>query len=132
MAAPTPAPFGLASIAADAHAVSDELNVAQFAVLGLSGGGPAALAAAAVPGGRVILAGIDSGVGPLRLVPGALDALDDADRAALAVLHRDPAAAASVLAASFEPLRELSDSPGSSWMLSAYGDLMSNDDRFAR
>ncbi len=36
----TPAPFGLASIGADAHAVADELGVARFAVLGLSGGEP--------------------------------------------------------------------------------------------
>jgi pimeloyl-ACP methyl ester carboxylesterase len=34
----TPAPFGLASIAADAHAVADELDVARFATLGMSGG----------------------------------------------------------------------------------------------
>jgi pimeloyl-ACP methyl ester carboxylesterase len=67
----TPAPFGLASIAADAHAVADELGVARFATLGMSGGGPAALAAAAVPGGRVIRAGIASGAGPFQLVPGA-------------------------------------------------------------
>src|SRR5215471_7561770 len=50
----TPAPFGLASVAADAHAIADELGVAQFAVLGLSGGGPGALAAATIPGGRVV------------------------------------------------------------------------------
>jgi pimeloyl-ACP methyl ester carboxylesterase len=78
----TPAPFGLASIAADAPAVADELGVARFATLGMSGGGPAALAAAAVPGGRVIRAGIASGAGPFQLVPGALDELDEADRAA--------------------------------------------------
>src|SRR5258706_1205347 len=35
----TPAPFGLASIAADAHAVADGLGVARFATLGMSGGG---------------------------------------------------------------------------------------------
>src|SRR5215813_3435402 len=46
----TPAPFGLASIAADAHAIADELDVARFATLGLSGGGPGALAAATVGG----------------------------------------------------------------------------------
>lgn len=39
----TPAPFGLASIAADAHAVADELGIAGFATLGQSGGGPGAL-----------------------------------------------------------------------------------------
>jgi pimeloyl-ACP methyl ester carboxylesterase len=38
----TAAPFGLASIAADAHAVADGLGVARFATLGMSGGGPGA------------------------------------------------------------------------------------------
>ena len=45
--------FGLASIATDAHAVADGLGVARFATLGQCGGGPGALAAAAVLGGRV-------------------------------------------------------------------------------
>src|SRR5262252_7876823 len=40
----TPAPFGLVSTGADAHAVADALGVAQFAALGVSGGGPGALA----------------------------------------------------------------------------------------
>jgi pimeloyl-ACP methyl ester carboxylesterase len=35
----TPAPFGLTSIGADAHAVADALGVARFVALGLSGGG---------------------------------------------------------------------------------------------
>lgn len=35
----TPAPFGLASLAADPHAIADELDIARFATLGLSGGG---------------------------------------------------------------------------------------------
>jgi pimeloyl-ACP methyl ester carboxylesterase len=35
----TAAPFGLASIAADAHAIADELAVDRFATLGWSGGG---------------------------------------------------------------------------------------------
>ena len=80
----TPAPFGLASVAADAHAVADALGVARFATLGMSGGGPAALAAATVPGGRVSRVGVASGAGPFQHVPGALEALDDGDRAALA------------------------------------------------
>jgi pimeloyl-ACP methyl ester carboxylesterase len=55
----TPAPFGLASIAADAHAIADELGVAQFAALGLSGGGPGALAAPAhlLPGAAALADG---------------------------------------------------------------------------
>jgi pimeloyl-ACP methyl ester carboxylesterase len=115
----TPAPFGLAAIGADAHAVADDLGVGRFATLGFSGGGPGALAAAAVPGGRVTRVGIASGAGPFRLVPGALDELDDNDRAALSLLPDDPAAAASAFAARFEPLAELSRGPGSSGVLSA-------------
>lgn len=124
----TPAPFGLASIAADAHAVADELGVARFATLGMSGGGPAALAAAAVPGGRVIRAGIASGVGPFQLVPGALDELDEADRAALSLLAGDPAAAASAFAAGFEPLAELARVSGGAGVASAFEDLLSSRD----
>src|SRR5215470_16294514 len=124
-----PAPFGLASIGADAHAVADALGVARFAILGFSGGGPGSLAAAAVPGGRVIRVGIASGVGPYQMVPGALDELDDNDRAALSLLPDDPATAASAFAAGFEPLAELSREPGSSWVLSAFEDLLSSRDR---
>jgi hypothetical protein len=47
--------------------------------LGLSGGGPGALAVAAVPGGRVTRVGIASGAGPFQHVPGALGVLDDND-----------------------------------------------------
>ena len=50
----TPASFGLASIARDAQAVADQLGVDHFATLGQSGGGPFALAAAVVLGGRVV------------------------------------------------------------------------------
>jgi pimeloyl-ACP methyl ester carboxylesterase len=125
----TPAPFGLAAIGANAHAVADDLGVGRFATLGFSGGGPGALAAAAVPGGRVTRVGIASGAGPFRLVPGALDELDDNDRAALSLLPDDPAAAASAFAAEFEPLAELSRGPGSSGVLSAFADLLSARDR---
>ncbi|MGD0375774.1 MAG: alpha/beta hydrolase [Streptosporangiaceae bacterium] len=124
----SPAPFGLASIAADAHAVADGLGVARFATLGMSGGGPGALAAAAVPGGRVSRAGIASGAGPFRLVPGALGDLDDNDRAALSLLPGDPPAAASAFAAGFEPLVELSRVSGGSGMVSAFEDLLSSRD----
>ena len=124
----TPAPFGLESIAGDAHAAADALGVARFATLGMSGGGPGALAAAAVPGGRVSRAGVASGAGPFQLVPGALDDLDDNDRAAVALLPGDPAAAASAFAAGFEPLAELSRVPGGPGLASAFEDLLSPRD----
>ena len=125
----TPAPFGLVSTGADAHAVADALGVAQFAVLGVSGGGPGALAAAAVPGGRVTRVGIASGAGPVQLVPGVLDELDDDDRAALALLPGDPDAAAAAWAARFEQLAELTREPGSPRLLSAFAGLLSSRDR---
>jgi pimeloyl-ACP methyl ester carboxylesterase len=125
----TPAPFGLASIGADVHAIADGLGVAQFAVLGVSGGGPGALAAAAVPGGRVVRVGIAPGTVPFGLLAGAPDDLDDNDRAALALLPGDPAAAAAAFAAGFEPLVELSRKPGNSGLLAAFEDVFSSRDQ---
>jgi pimeloyl-ACP methyl ester carboxylesterase len=123
----TAAPFGLASIAADAHAVADGLGVARFATLGMSGGGPGALAAATVPGGRVSRVGVASGAGPFQLVPGALDHLDDNDRAAMALLPDDPAAAAAGFAAGFEPLIGLV-APGGPGPAAAFAALLSPRD----
>jgi pimeloyl-ACP methyl ester carboxylesterase len=125
----TPAPFGLASIAADAHAVADELGVARFATLGFSGGGPGALAAAAVPGGRVSRVGVCSGAAPFQRVPGLLDELDDTDRAALALLPGDPAAAAAGFGAGFEPLVELSKDADGPGVASAFDAVLSPRDR---
>jgi pimeloyl-ACP methyl ester carboxylesterase len=124
-----PAPFGLASIGADAHAVADGLGVARFATLGMSGGGPGALAAATVPGGRVTRAGIASGPGPFQLIPGALEQLDDSDRAAVSLLPGDPAGAASAFAVGFEPLVQLSRISGGSGMASAFPEMLSCRDR---
>ena len=117
----TPAPFGLASVAADAHAVADGLDVARFATLGMSGGGPGALAAATVPGDRVTRAGVASGAAPFQLVPGALDHLDDGDRAAVKQLAADPAAAAAGFAAGFEPLID-AVAPGGPGPAAAFAD----------
>jgi pimeloyl-ACP methyl ester carboxylesterase len=125
----TPAPFGLASTGGDAHAVADALDVARFATLGVSGGGPGALAAAAVSGDRVTRVGIASGAGPYQLVPGAIDGLDDDDRAVLALLPREPTRAAERFAAELEPLAEMSREPGSSWVLPAFEDILSSRDR---
>lgn len=118
----TPAPFGLASIAADAHAIADELGIARFATLGCSGGGPGALAAAALPGGRVSRVGIASGTAPYQQIPGALEQLDDNDRAAVSLLPGDPAGAAAVFAAGFEPLVELVRVSGGPGLVSAFED----------
>ena len=72
--------------------------------------------------------GIASGVVPFQQVPGALDELDDNDRAALALLPGDPAAAASAFAAGFEPLAELSRMPGNAGIVSAFEGALSSRD----
>ena len=54
----------IASAAADAAAVADALGVAEFAVFGHSGGGPHALACAALLPGRVTAAAAISGLAP--------------------------------------------------------------------
>jgi pimeloyl-ACP methyl ester carboxylesterase len=73
--------------------------------------------------------GIASGAGPYQLVPGAIDGLDDDDRAVLALLPDYPARAAARFAAELEPLAELTREPGSSWVLSAFEDVLSSRDR---
>lgn len=100
----TPSPFGLTAVARDAEAVADALGLTRFATLGQSGGGPFSLAAGAVLGERVTRVGVASGGGPFEKVPGALDALDEGDTAALALLPGDPAGAAQGFAEGFEPL----------------------------
>ena len=77
------APTTLTSVGADAGWVADALGVDSFAVLGVSGGGPYAVAAAAVLPDRVRVAGVVAGIGPLlELDPAAAE--DPAVRAALA------------------------------------------------
>lgn len=51
----------------DVREIADALGIAGFAVVGISGGGPYALACAARLGGRVTRAAIASGVGDRRL-----------------------------------------------------------------
>jgi pimeloyl-ACP methyl ester carboxylesterase len=125
----TAAPFGLTSVAADAHAIADALGIARFATLGLSGGGPGALAAATVEGGRVTRVGVASGAGPFQEVPGALDDLDDSDRAAMARLPDDPAGAAAGFGAAFEPLVTLARTDRGAGLVSAFDEALSARDR---
>jgi len=124
----TAAPFGLAAIAADVHAIADALGVERFATLGWSGGGPGALAAATVPGGRVTRVGVASGPGPFQRIPGTLDELDDNDRAALSLLPGDPAGAAAKFGTGFEPLAGMLRASGGPGIASAFADLLSPRD----
>jgi len=79
----TDGPTTLTSVGTDAGSVADVLGIDAFAVLGVSGGGPYAVAAAAVLPERVRVVGVVAGVGPLlELDPSA--AADPAVRAALA------------------------------------------------
>ncbi len=79
----TDGPTTLTSVGTDAGSVAAALGVDAFAVLGVSGGGPYAVAAAAVLPERVRVVGVVAGVGPLlELEPATAD--DPAVRAALA------------------------------------------------
>jgi pimeloyl-ACP methyl ester carboxylesterase len=105
----TPAPFGLASVAADSATVLDALGIGRVAVLGQSGGGPFALACAGVLGDRVAAVGVASGPASFLSVPGGTDLLDESDRAALALVGIDDEAAARAFAAGFAPMAGLPD-----------------------
>ncbi|EWT01523.1 alpha/beta hydrolase [Intrasporangium oryzae NRRL B-24470] len=73
----------LTSVARDSAAVADSCGLDAFAVLGVSGGGPYAVATAAILPERVRAVGVVAGIGPvLELDPGAAE--DPAVRAALA------------------------------------------------
>lgn len=73
----------LASVGRDTGTVADVLGLDAFAVLGVSGGGPYAVAAAAVLPHRLRVVGVVAGIGPLlALDPAAAE--DPAVRAALA------------------------------------------------
>lgn len=54
----------VASAAADSAAVADALGIDRFAVMGASGGGPHAVAAATLPAGRVVAAVTLAGIAP--------------------------------------------------------------------
>jgi pimeloyl-ACP methyl ester carboxylesterase len=60
---------GIASAAADVGAIADALGIGRFGVLGHSGGGPHALACAAMLGDRVFAAVSVSGVRPYPVGP---------------------------------------------------------------
>jgi pimeloyl-ACP methyl ester carboxylesterase len=99
----TAGPFGLLTVADDALRIADQLGVGQFAPLGLSGGGPYALATGLVAGARVARIGVASGAGPFQEIPGALEGLSEIDAKAVALLPGNPTEAAVIFASYFEP-----------------------------
>jgi pimeloyl-ACP methyl ester carboxylesterase len=77
----------------DVAAVADHLEIEQFAVVGVSAGGPHALACAVVLGDRVRQVAVASMPGPLDEVPGAWDALPERIRVAAERARVDPSRA---------------------------------------
>ncbi len=91
----------LSSVAEDTMALANVLGLHRFAVLGVSGGGPYALACGAFAPERVTAVGVAAGIGPWRLIDppetnpqdrAALELADAGDvQAALAALRESAA-----------------------------------------
>jgi pimeloyl-ACP methyl ester carboxylesterase len=125
----SPTAFSVGSVGRIALQVADQYGLERFRTSGWSGGGPFALATAAIAGERVEAVGVIAGAGPFQLVPGALDVLSDGDKAAERLLPGDAEGAcagflegfdmtnalesATALYEDFEPL--LSDSDQRLW-----------------
>jgi pimeloyl-ACP methyl ester carboxylesterase len=82
----------------DVAAIADALGLGRFAVVGLSGGGPYALACGARLPHRVTAVGVMAGVGPLDK-PGALEGMIGTDRRLLDLSVRRPLLARTMLGA---------------------------------
>ena len=86
------APASLSSVAKDTLALANGLGLDQFAVLGVSGGGPYALACGALAPERVAAVGVAVGIGPWRLIDPP--ETNPVDRAALELADAGDVAAA--------------------------------------
>lgn len=82
----------------DVAAMAEALGLERFAVVGLSGGGPYALACGAKIPGRVTAVGVMAGVGPLDR-PGAGEGMTGTDLRLLDLSLRRPLLARTMLAA---------------------------------
>lgn len=125
----TESAFSLASVARDALAIADVLALGSFSTLGLSGGGPFALATAAVGGDRVARVGVASGGGPFEFVADALNELSDGDKEAASRLPADPGAAALGFASGFEDLARMLRKGDDQAVVTALEPLLSTRDR---
>jgi pimeloyl-ACP methyl ester carboxylesterase len=77
----------------------DALELPRFALVGHSSGGPYALACATRLASRLTAVGLVSSVAPLGELPGALERLDEDERALVELARDDPAAAMLQVAA---------------------------------
>jgi len=116
----------VADCAADVAAVADALGVERFYTAGRSGGGPHALATAALLRGRVIAAATIAGCAPLFA-----DGLDWLDGMGQENLDEIAAAEAgeNELLAFLEPHRTKLMSAEAADLLAEFGDLLSDADR---
>ncbi len=122
----TPTAFSVGWVARMALHVADQYGLERFRTSGWSGGGPFALATAAIAGERVEAVGVIAGPAPFQLVPGALEVLSDGDRAAERLLPGDPEAACAGFMAGFD-MTEALESPIA--LYEAFEPLLSDSDR---
>jgi pimeloyl-ACP methyl ester carboxylesterase len=122
----TQTPFSLASVAKMALEVADQFGVDQFRTTGWSGGGPFALATAALAGARVPMVGVMAGAGPFQLVPDALDQLSDGDKAAEKLIARDQQAACKGFVEGFDMQPALENATS---LYQAFEPMLSGSDR---
>jgi pimeloyl-ACP methyl ester carboxylesterase len=122
----TPTAFSVGSVATMALQVADQCGLDRFRTFGWSGGGPFALATAAIAGGRVDAVGVMAGAAPFQLVPGALDLLSDGDRAAERLLPGDPVAACAGFLEGFDMTEALGSSTA---LYEDFEPLLSDSDR---
>jgi pimeloyl-ACP methyl ester carboxylesterase len=125
----TEAAFGLSSVARDALSIADSLGLGAFTTLGLSGGAPFALAAAAVGGDRIKAVGVASGAGPFEFVPNALDELSDIDKEAYSHLPANPETAALGFASGFEELAQMLRDGDDEAVVAEFAPALSERDR---
>jgi pimeloyl-ACP methyl ester carboxylesterase len=118
--------FGVGSVATMALQVADRYGLERFRTSGWSGGGPFALATAAIAAERVDAVGVIAGPAPFQLVPGALDLLSDGDRAAERLLPGDPMAACAGFVEGFDMTAALESSTA---LYEDFEPLLSDSDR---